>query len=113
MKYAYTVKYKGNYYPAGTEVPVEVVEESKEESEGENTAPTGTDNTKGEGQGSEEQGDKESKDGKSTGNEYTKTDINRMPVDELKVLAAKLGIENAEESTGAALKEEIIKILGL
>lgn len=39
----------------------------------------------------------------------TKTDINKMKVEELKELATKNGIENAEEMTGAELKEVLIK----
>lgn len=38
----------------------------------------------------------------------TKTDINKMPVAELKELATKNGIENAEEMTGDKLKEALI-----
>lgn len=45
--------------------------------------------------------------------EYKKSDIQRMNVDALKDLAAKLEIEGAQDKTGAALKEEIIAKLGL
>lgn len=104
MKYGYLVKHRGKFYPAGTDVPVEVAEETTEETSAD---AGGTQNPDTENQGAE------NPDAEKTENEYTKTDINRMPVDELKVLAAKLGVEKAEESTGAVLKEEIIKILGL
>ena len=45
--------------------------------------------------------------------EYTKTEINRMPVDELKMLASKLGIEDVESKSGAGLKKELIGVLNL
>lgn len=45
--------------------------------------------------------------------EYKKSDISRMNKDALKELAAKLGIEFTEETTGEKLKEEIIAKLGL
>jgi hypothetical protein len=38
----------------------------------------------------------------------TKTEINRMPIAELKDLALKNGIENAEDMTGAELKKVLI-----
>lgn len=44
---------------------------------------------------------------------YTKTDISRMNLDNLKSLAAELGIEVTEESTGSKLKPAIIEKLGL
>ena len=40
---------------------------------------------------------------------YTKTEINRMPITDLKELASKNGIENAEELTGAELKKILIE----
>lgn len=44
---------------------------------------------------------------------YSKSEISRMSTADLKALAPTLGIEVAEESTGAKLKEEIIEKLGL
>lgn len=44
---------------------------------------------------------------------YTKTDISRMNLDNLKSLATELGIEVTEESTGNKLKPAIIEKLGL
>ena len=44
---------------------------------------------------------------------YTKSDINRMPVDELKKVATEIGIEGADEKTGGELKKLIIEKLGL
>lgn len=45
--------------------------------------------------------------------EYKKSDIQRMNVETLKELAAKLEIEGAQEKAGVVLKEEIIAKLGL
>lgn len=45
--------------------------------------------------------------------EYKKSDISRMNVEDLRKLAAELGIDGAEESTGEALKAAIIEKLGL
>lgn len=44
---------------------------------------------------------------------YTKTDINRMPVAELRELASENGIDGVEDMSGAELKKEIISVLGL
>lgn len=42
---------------------------------------------------------------------YKKTDINRMNVDDLRALAQKNGISNAEERTGKELKALLSKII--
>lgn len=44
---------------------------------------------------------------------YTKTDINRMSTQDLRILAVAQGLENVEESTGAELKKLLIDNLGL
>lgn len=44
---------------------------------------------------------------------HTKTEINRMPTAELKLLAKEQGIDNVEGATGAELKKTLIKKLGL
>ena len=44
---------------------------------------------------------------------YTKTDINRMPVAELKALATKEGIANVSEMSGSELKKVLIKHFNL
>lgn len=46
-------------------------------------------------------------------NRYTRTDINRMPVDELRKLAGETGIAGAESMTGADIKKTLIDVLGL
>ena len=84
------MKYNGVYYPAGTDVPVgnnnTVVAETKEEIV-------------------EPIVEKQP--------QYTKTEINRMPVDELRKLAMSTGVEGADKWTGAELKEYLIALMGL
>lgn len=45
--------------------------------------------------------------------QYTKTDINRMPVARLRELALDSGIVGVEDMNGAELKKEIISTMGL
>lgn len=45
--------------------------------------------------------------------QYTKTDIQRMSKDDLVSLAIKMGIDGAEEMSGADLKRELIEEFGL
>ena len=45
--------------------------------------------------------------------EYTKTEINRMSTADLKELAKKENIDNAEDMTGAELKKVLIKHFNL
>lgn len=45
--------------------------------------------------------------------QYTRTDINRMPVDELRKLAGETGIDGAESMTGADIKKALINALSL
>lgn len=44
---------------------------------------------------------------------YTKTEINRMPIAELKDLAAHMEIGSSETMSGAELKKRLIEALGL
>lgn len=44
---------------------------------------------------------------------YTKTEINRMNVSELKNLGIEYGIEGAEHKSGAELKKIMIELMGL
>ena len=95
MIYNHLVKYNGKYYPAGTDVPVGVntvenkkVEEVKDDFSQYMNAPE-TDVT------------------------YTKTEINRMPVAQLREMAMRTGVEGADTWSGAELKEYLIAILGL
>lgn len=87
MKFSHLVKYNGQYYPAGADVPVgdnsvkEVVEDAKPIVE------------------------------KQT--DYTKTEINRLSTAELKQLAKKQQIDGAEDMTGGDLKKVLIEKFGL
>ena len=45
--------------------------------------------------------------------EITKTDINRMPVGELRIMASEYGVSNPEEMSGADIKKYLIETLGL
>lgn len=44
---------------------------------------------------------------------FTKTDINRMSTEDLRRLALKQGIQNADETNGADLKKILIERFGL
>lgn len=78
MIYPYEVKFNGEYYEAGEEVP--------EEATGEN----GTYSEK-----------------------YTKTEINKMSIAELKNLATSVSIADADKKTGSELKKMLIEFYGL
>lgn len=102
MKFPYSVKHNGVWYAPNEEIPEnskapvvedepkaekpveEVVEESAEEKVEEPVEPT-----------------------------YTKTEINRMPIVDLRRLARKHGVKKAADKSGAELKAELIDILKL
>lgn len=44
---------------------------------------------------------------------YTKTDIHRMPVEELRELATEQGIDGAENLNGSDIKKLLIEKMGL
>ena len=88
MKFSHLVKYNGQYYPAGSDVPV-----------GDNPV--------------KEVVEKDVKPIVEKQPQYTKTEINRLSTAELKSLALKQGIDNAEEMTGADLKKVLIEKFGL
>lgn len=44
---------------------------------------------------------------------HTKTEINKMPVEDLRVIAMAQGIEGAENLTGTEIKKILIEKLGL
>ena len=56
---------------------------------------------------------KESPYEKKEDSKLTKTDINRMPVDELRKMAMNIGVDGAESMTGSELKKYLIDIFGL
>lgn len=119
MRYDHLVKFNGEYYPAGTEVPVGNVSKA----ELTNDVPKGAlnDDSDGNANNCDENSNVDEKDDAETvqefqeeaGKKYSKSEISRMKTDDLKALAPTLGIEVTEESTGAKLKEEIIAKLGL
>lgn len=49
----------------------------------------------------------------SVGAKYTKTEINRMPIAELKRVAAELGVEDVDNMNGAELKKVLIELFDL
>ena len=84
MIYDHIVKYNGTYYATGSDVPVEAKDfEIKQDT-----------NVKNE-------------------ESYTKTDINKMPIAELRDLAISIGITDAENKTGSELKKSLIEFYGL
>lgn len=44
---------------------------------------------------------------------YTKTDINRMSVSDLRQIVKNTGVENADFMTGSEMKEYLINLFGL
>lgn len=78
MIYPYEVKFNGEYYEAGEEVPEEATEENGTYSE-----------------------------------KYTKTEINKMSIAELKNLATSVSIADADKKTGSELKKMLIEFYGL
>lgn len=91
--YPYAVKHNGNYYEAGEDVP-----EIDDMAGSESSLPYSDDDIT-----LETQEDKK----------YTKTDINRMSVSELRKMALSTGVEGADEMTGAELREYLISLFGL
>lgn len=90
--YPYAVKYNGEYYESGEDVPENRTagnEDSLPFSDGDITFET-----------------KEDK-------QYTKSEINRMSTAELQNLAAAEGIENAFETSGSKLKDILAEHFGL
>ena len=86
MVFKHLVKYNGVYYPAGADVPV---------------GDKPVDNKKKSGEVVEEKATSEDK--------FTKSEITRMSTADLKEVAKLNGIENAEDMTGAKLKEVLIE----
>lgn len=100
-KYPYIVKYNGELYEAGQEVPDEIVEETAVEE----TLPPYYDKDivlETQPEANEE-----------TEKEYTKSEIQLMKTADLQSLAASVGIGGAEEMTGGTLKKLLIEHFGL
>lgn len=96
MKYTHVVKHNGKYYAIGEDVPndnkpvvenkvekVEAKQEVVETSKVEDTP------------------------------KYTKTEINRMPLDDLKALATEKGVDGADDMTGGELKKLLLEMFNL
>lgn len=118
MRFDHIVKHNGKYYKIGEDVP-----ESSSIPILTDDVPDGALNTNDDGSVNAYDSDNNfvgtidaknvEKSQEEAGEHFTKTEINRMSVDDLKILAPTLGIEVTEESTGAKIKEEIIEKLGL
>lgn len=92
-KYPYIVNKNGIWHPAGTEVPgdADFTNEDKVVSQIDNNAIEITE------------------DRNASKLVYTKTEINRMPIVELKELAIANGIKVDEDTTGSQLKKLLIE----
>lgn len=89
MKYPYIVNKNGIWYSSGAEVPEDtksVYNKEVEEATKENSVNTPN---------------------------YSKTDINRMPVEQLRKMAMNTGVEGADTMTGKELKEYLFAIFNL
>lgn len=103
MKFPYHVFHNGVSYAPFEDVPieetpVEMVEETPVEEIKEDKAPI-TEDTQSESP--------------VKAVEYTKTEINRMKIDDLKETAKNNGIEGADEMSGAEIKKALIEKFGL
>lgn len=117
MKYDHVVKHNGITYPAGTDVP------NGKKPELTNDVPTGAldNNPDGSVNVYDENGNAAGTIDAETvaqvqeeaGKQWTKTEINRMAVEDLRKLATENGIEKVEEISGADLKKVLIEKLGL
>lgn len=97
MKYPYIVNKDGVWYPAGAEVPEgtkPVVEDKKVEVKQEVVSTPKVEEIE-------------------YTPKYTKTEINRMPLEELKALATEKGIDGANDMTGGELKKLLIEMFDL
>lgn len=96
-KYPYIVKYNGELYEAGKEVPIG---NEKGKAVEETLPPTSVE-------------DDALNNKEDTTKQYGKTEINRMDKAELQELAENVGIDGAEEMTGGALKKLLLEHFGL
>lgn len=94
MKFPYWVRHNGVDYAPNTEIPTEEAAPVEEKEE----------------VVAVEEPVEEEKVEEPT---YTKTEINRMPIVELRRLARKHGIKKAADKSGAELKAELIELLNL
>lgn len=103
MKYPYIVNKDGVWYPAGAEVPegTDFIVDNKVIGKVDGDVIEVTD---------KEVIQETLKDMEKT---YTKTEINRMPLDELKALANEKGVDGADYMTGGELKKLLIEMFKL
>ena len=106
MKYPYSVKHNGVWYAPNEEIPENgktpvVKDEPKVEKPVEKVADEST----------EEKAEEPVE--VPVEPTYTKTEINRMPIVDLRRLARKQGIKKAADKSGAELKAELIELLNL
>lgn len=93
MVYDHMVKANGRYYHTGEDVPEITSEDGIK-----NSLPFSDDDITLEAK---------------EDNQYTKSDIQRMKTEDLKILASEVGINNAFETNGSKLKEMLIEYYGL
>ena len=101
MRYDHMVKVNGKYYSAGEDVPENGREKKADKLAVEETLPPYSD----------EEITLETHP--EVGNQYTKTEIMKMKTEDLQDLAMNVGIEDASEMTGSALKKVLIEKFGL
>ena len=103
MRVTHSTKIGGVWYPAGAEVPegTDFIVDNKVIGKVDGDVIEVTD---------KEVIEETLKDMEKT---YTKTEINRMPLDELKALATEKGVDGADDMTGGELKKLLIEMFNL
>ena len=114
MKYPYSVKHNGVWYAPNEEVPTNEPASVKFEVEHKSPVkeePKAVEPVKEVVESTEEK----IEEPKEVPVEptYTKTEINRMPIVDLRRLARKHGVKKAADKSGAELKSELIELLNL
>ena len=104
MKFPYSVKHNGIWYAPNTEVPTDEKAPVKDE-------PKAVEPVKEVIESAEEK--VEEPEEVPVEPTYTKTEINRMPIVDLRRLARKHGVKKAADKSGAELKAELIELLNL
>ena len=109
MKYPYSVKHNGVWYSPNEEVPTNEPASVKFEVEHKSPVkeePKAVEPVK-------EVVKSEEPEEVPVEPTYTKTEINRMPIVDLRRLARKHGVKKAADKSGAELKAELIELLNL
>lgn len=105
MKYPYKVKHNGVWYAVGEEVPTDNVKTP--------VAPAETPVAPVEVEQAVEIPTESIEVPTKAKSSINKTEINRMPINDLKKFAKENGIEKINTKSGAELKKELIAKLGL